>query len=323
LALLDRRAASNPARAQRFNYIKAFCDMSDEKTQKQFILELLGDLQILYADLYRLIMEYEPRLWEGKQVQEIKMDSDPWRMTTDKKYLYLCMRNFKCVSRYTVDTLQLVDEFPMISPSAIDISGNELYVHEEDVSIKVFNIVTKEIIREWNTLGYARAIKVNGENLYYADCSQENDYQIHVYNLSGSLIREFGKLGSEPGEFMCPYGMDIDDQFIYIGDNANSRVQVFHLLSFSSSHQWGSSGKENGKFTNLHEIRLYQDLCYVGDDIGIQMFTKEGDFLCRLGKDKAGSGPCEFDCIRGIVVMDTRLYVSDYANTRVVVYNNC
>jgi len=276
----------------------------------------LNELTLVSTDLIPLIIGYDTAVqWEGKQVQEIKTDGFPFRIASDQQYLYVCVLHSNNVARYTLDTLQLVDKIDTPKPSAIEISGHELYIHEEDGPIRVFNIFTKEILRQWNPTGYSRAIKLHGENLYYAN---SYDHQIYVYNLSGDLVKQFGKSGTKPGEFRCPYGMDIDDQFIFIADYSNNRVQVFHLSSCTYSHQWGTTGNENGQFASPHELRLDQDLCYVGDTNGIQVFAKDGEFLYRFGKNATGSGTGEFNNVRGIFV-GNRLYVSDSHNHRVVV----
>ena len=115
---------------------------------------------------------------------------------------------------------------------------------------------------------------------------------IYVYNLSGDLIKQFGKKGSGNGEFSILYGIDVDDKFMYVADD---RVQVFHLENCTYSHQWGSKGNQNGQFTDPKEVRLCEGLCYVGDLYGIQVFTKDGQFLSRLGKTPCGSGEGDFN----------------------------
>jgi len=291
--------------------------MSLNIPRQKVLLKLLEGLKLFYTDLNLLIVGYDRIQWEGKHIQDIRTYENPGKMVTDQKYFYICMP-FRCIARYTVETLQLVDKFTTISePEAIDISGNELYVYNYDGPIQVFETRTKEVIRQWNPPGVSCAIKLNRGNLYYANC---HDHQIHVYNLSGVLLKQFGKQGSEDGQFDGPSGMDIDDDYIFIVDSGNSRVQVFHLSSCTYSHKWGSSGTGNGEFVRPFEIRLDQDLCYVGDQNGVQVFTKDGqEFVYRFGENTPGSGTGEFLLVRGISVLGNRLYVGDYGNQRLVV----
>ena len=117
-----------------------------------------------------------------------------------------------------------------------------------------------------------------------------------------------------------PYGIDVDEKFIYIGDWGNCRIQVFHLNNCTYSHQWGSKGSGDWQFTFPREVRVAEGLCYVGDRYGIQIFKKEnGQFCYRLGKNTTGSGEGEFNLVVGILIINGCLYVSDYKNNRLVV----
>jgi len=285
--------------------------------RKESILKILDDLDLFYKEINQLIKEYETMVpWLGNTVQEVNIEKS-WKMATDQKYLYVCQCGTMCVARYTVDDLKLVDKFPLSSYAvAIDISGNELYVYDYNVALKVFNINTKDIIRQWKPLTKSFAIKIHGENLYYGG----DNGIVYVYNLSGVLIKQFSS-GSRNGEFFeCDaYGIDLDDKFIYVVDNGNFQVRVFDLENYTFSHQWGSKGTGNGQFSYPYEVTLYQGLCYVGDTCGIQVFTKDGQFLYRFGKTTQGSGQGEFNVVIGILVVSNRLYVSDFRNNRLVV----
>jgi len=225
-------------------------------TREQKLIEIFKSLNLIAVDLILIVVRYAKEVpWLGTKVQEIKSPKS-CRLTTDQKYLYVSMYeglNGFC-ARYTIDTLQLIDKFAITSYAfAVDLSGNELYLGDNRV-LKVFDINTKAIIRQWNTPAAIIGIKRNGEKLY---CTCSN-HIIYVYNyLSGSLIKEFGKSGKGNGECSYPRGIDIDDKFIYINDSYNHRVQVFNLENCTYSHQWGSRGNENGQMEYPCGIRLY------------------------------------------------------------------
>ena len=51
---------------------------------------------------------------------------------------------------------------------------------------------------------------------------------IMVYTLEGEMVHEFGRKGSDPGEFGMALGICIDDSgLVYVADRSNKRVQVF------------------------------------------------------------------------------------------------
>jgi len=283
--------------------------------RKQSLLKILGELNLVYNDLNRLITEYEIMVsWLGNKVQEIKI-SDSWKMVTDGKYLFIGQFGLNCISRYTIDTLKFIDKFTLTNyVAALDISGNELFVYDWN-SLKVLNINTKEVIRSWSTVTETYAIKIYDENLYFVG----SDGTIYVYDLFGKLIQQFGKSGYGNGEFSNPCGIDIDEGFIYIADCGNSRIQRFHLKNYTYDLQFGTHGNDNGQFISPDEVRLHQTLCYVGDLFGIQIFTNDGYFLYRFGQTNIGRGDNEFNQVRGILIIDNRLYVSEDRNNRLVV----
>jgi len=275
---------------------------------------MIEDLKVLYSDLNRLIVEYDTSVpWLGKKVQKQNIISS-WKMATDQKYLYICQWGGNCVLRYTIDGLELIDKFPLTSnAAAVDISDDKLYIYRWDRGITVFNINTKVIIREWCPPAKSVSLKIYDNHLYYA--SQVGT--IYVYSLSGDLIKQYdcGKKG-----IVFIFGIDIDDKFIFIAERNKCQIQVYHIENGQLSHQWGNKGIENGLFTLPNEVRLYQELCCVGDQCGIQVFTKEGDFLCRFGKTSPGNGEGEFKRVVGILMIGNRLYTSEEDNNRLMIF---
>jgi len=276
-------------------------------------LKILDDLHLLYSVLNQLIVEYEfTTPWVGQKIMEVTVP-DSWKITTDQKYLYVCQWSGRCVSRYTLDTLKLVDQFKFVSyASAIDILGNELYVYEWNVSLKVIDINTTDIIRQWIPMKTGNAMKIYDGNLYYLASEV-----LCIYNLEGKFIKQFGKKGVGNGEFDIAHGIDIDSKFIYIADLNNARIQVLHLGTFTYSHQWGKRGVEDGLLTDPFEVRLYCTFCCVGDLFGIQIFTKDGSFLSRLSNQNQER---QFHRVLGLVMVNDRLYVSEDSNDRLSVW---
>jgi len=278
------------------------------------VLNILNELAVFYTDLNRLITEYEGLPFFGTQVQQVKILGS-LKLATDEKYLYVGTTSLGVVERYDLNTLQLVNTFPLGKPRdiyGIDIYENELYISDGG-SLSVLSIPTTLLVRQWQT-HVAYTIKIHNGNVY---CGTNRNIQI--YNLIGNLVKQIGKDGSGNAEFNGIWGIEMNNKFIYITDRDNHRIQVLNLENCTYSYQWGGQGSKNGKFSYPSEIRIYQDVCYVGDNTSIQGFTKDGKFLCRFGKTLPGNGSNEFYNIKGMIIIRNRMYVSEHGNNRVVV----
>jgi len=116
---------------------------------QQTLLKILSELDFFYSDLNRLIVDYISLIpFAGNRVQSITVH-DSWKLATDQNYLYVCQWGSRCVGRYTLDTLQLIDKINLDGYGATaDIYNNELYVSDW-TALKVFNLDTKKMVRQW------------------------------------------------------------------------------------------------------------------------------------------------------------------------------
>jgi len=116
--------------------------------------------------------------------------------------------------------------------------------------------------------------------------------------------------------FFSPAGITVDEKYLYVCDKDNNRVQVLD--------------KENGTFIRYFEDRkrnflrpqsilLHDDFICVGDQDGIQLFTRESNKCVQiLGKKGGGIG--EFDTVAGICIVGDKLYAADFRNKRIQVW---
>jgi sugar lactone lactonase YvrE len=85
-------------------------------------------------------------------------------------------------------------------------------------------------------------------NLYVSFMIQ---HKLVVYTDSGELVREWGKLGKEDGEFHQPGGIVIDSEGrVTVADQCNHRVQRFTADGMFVM-KWGEHGSEAGQFGGL------------------------------------------------------------------------
>ena len=128
--------------------------------------------------------------------------------------------------------------------------------------------------------------------------------RISVYDSAGKLLRQWGRTGSNDGEFDCPGGLAVrQDGRVYVADQTNRRVQVFDGEGKFLS-KWGEHGSKPGQFGGKVSIRSRvggpQFLAFdskgnlyttEGSEGRVQKFTPEGKFLLAWGdnEDKPGS----------------------------------
>ena len=74
-----------------------------------------------------------------------------------------------------------------------------------------------------------------------------NSDRIQVFDRDGKFLRQWGGHGYEPGEFLRPRALAIDDQDrIYIADSCNHRIQVFDTHG-KVLRMWGTRGTDPGQ----------------------------------------------------------------------------
>jgi DNA-binding beta-propeller fold protein YncE len=142
--------------------------------------------------------------------------------------------------------------------------------------------------------GYPTDVVVDHAGNFYVSEYGEND-RIQVFSPDGTWIRQWGGHGREPGEFLRPRGMDIDDDDrIYVADSCNHRIQVFDT-SGKLLKMWGSRGTQPGQLSYPYDLALGPDrslyVCEYGNH-RVQRFTRDGVSMGCWGH--SGRGPVEF-----------------------------
>ena len=95
-----------------------------------------------------------------------------------------------------------------------------------------------------------------------------------IVSQNGTFLKTFGRPGSEPGEFAKPWGIHVDDDYVYVVESGNLRVSVFYTSGefITSFSRWGY---RKGELSHPHGITIDRDgFLYVCDSSNnrIQVF---------------------------------------------------
>jgi DNA-binding beta-propeller fold protein YncE len=143
--------------------------------------------------------------------------------------------------------------------------------------------------------------------------------RVHKYTREGQLIKEWGGHGREPGEFLRPQSMAIDENdHLWVADSCNHRIQIFDADG-KLLRSWGEAGNEPGKLYYPYSIALDGNGHLYVVEYGnhrIQKFTLDGKSLGCWGE--SGREPGQLFNPWGLVrSSDGRLFVLDTNNHRV------
>lgn len=154
-------------------------------------------------------------------------------------------------------------------------------------------------------------------NLYVAEYGEFD--RIQVFTPSGEFVRQWGGHGYDPGQFLKPRALAIDeDDLIYVADSCNHRIQVF-AADGTLVRTWGSRGSGAGQMAFPYDVGLGPDgtlyVCEYGN-CRVQRFRRDGRPLGLWGEP--GREPGQLDGPYALAV-DSRGAVSvvDSGNHRV------
>jgi len=144
--------------------------------------------------------------------------------------------------------------------------------------------------------------------------------------VTGAVVGMFGSEGVSSGQLNHPWGVAVDDKYVYVAEHINNRVQLFSKHSpFTSVRSFGVAGNGNGTFNGLLDVAVDDNYIYATEynNARVQIFNKHTfSFIHAIGTGKSGSSNGEFGGrVGGVGVDDDYIYVSDTDNHRVQIFN--
>jgi len=214
----------------------------------------------------------------------------------------------------------------------VDLKSDRLYIIDQK-SVFVQNLKEKgnEISHAWNlpyTDSYDRNIKIDNS----IDSGNDNIYitiglqpQIFIYSKEKKELKKvFGKKwpGRGMGEFTKPSHLAIDQNYLYICDTNNHRIQVLDKETGHYISQWGKKGCSIGQFEFPSAIYLIseknnsninsssnEDLFYITDNKSIQLFNRKGKCVQRIEERAHNISDIHYNY--GLCLFNGLLYISD------------
>ena len=89
--------------------------------------------------------------------------------------------------------------------------------------------------------------------------AQQDGDRIVRYTKEGKFVREWGKLGSNPGEFFGPHALAFDSQGrLFVADRSNNRLQIFDK-DMNFIDDWRHFGRPSGLWINKDDTLFVAD----------------------------------------------------------------
>ncbi len=133
--------------------------------------------------------------------------------------------------------------------------------------------------------GYPTDVVIDQAGNFYVAEYGEND-RIQVFSPEGKWLRQWGGHGYEPGEFLKPRALAIDENDrLFVADSCNHRIQVFDTQG-NLLDSWGSRGDKPGEMSYPYDLAIGPDHCLYVCEYGnhrVQKFTPRRQVAGSLG----------------------------------------
>ena len=157
--------------------------------------------------------------------------------------------------------------------------------------------------------------------IYIANRSYENrpdGIRISVVSMDEEYISEFGSYGEDPGQFVWPTALALDDRGnVYLADEWLNRISIY-TGDGEFVRSWGRSGSGNGELDRPAGLAINGDTIFITDSRNhrVQKFSLDGSYIGQFGSFGSGNG--ELNMPWGIGLdKDGNAYVADWRNDRI------
>ena len=284
----------------RFNHMYEFCygKIFNPFLRKQDEGIVLGAIEPIGTTFSNIVRDYDWPLqykWgiTGSANGEF---NNPESIVIYNNEIIICDKRNHRIQVYELDGTFLrqwgtfgrgIGQFEYPNGLAICNDMNEIFVCDKlNNRIQVFRLNDNSFVRMFNT-NSPTGIAICG-NLVFVTNNQI--HSIQCFQTDGMLIREWGSLGTNPGQFNSPYGITVSSitMELFVCDMGNHRVQVFDFDG-NFLRQWGSLGTQlqfpQTQYPQFITLTLEGDVLVtdlIRDSGRIQQFTPDGTIVREI-----------------------------------------
>uniref|UniRef100_A0A1X7UHB5 SMP-30/Gluconolactonase/LRE-like region domain-containing protein n=1 Tax=Amphimedon queenslandica TaxID=400682 RepID=A0A1X7UHB5_AMPQE len=157
---------------------------------------------------------------------------------------------------------------------------------------------------------YGVAVHTNGE--VYAS---SDDGFVQVFSEDGTAVRRIGSKGNGNGQLEYPWAADFNNKRVQVFKEDGTFVKVFHCDRNESDVAVDNEGKIHVTISDQHHVQVFSPDGKTRLDTYNRVFSEDGTAVRRIGSKGNGNG--QFDKPWGLLLVENKLYVSDYDLNRV------
>ena len=163
------------------------------------------------------------------------------------------------------------------------------------------------------------AVQDSDGNFYVAEYGEYD--RIQKFSPAGEYLLQWGGHGSEPGQFIRPQNLAIDEKNqVWVADACNHRIQIFDSEG-NFQRMVGREGGAVGQLQYPYDLVLAKDGSLLISEFGshrIQRWSRDGQFLGAWGSHGRGEGQL-FNPWALVQDSTGRIHILDTNNHRVQV----
>jgi len=192
----------------------------------------------------------------------------------DKKNVSICNLQLQRLSSFPLPELGPHIPHLTVDNNLIYVTGyrNQVCIYMSDGTIQntMGSIDASSAQGEFNN---PCGLTVNDNTLYI--CDSRNHRIETFFTQDDSFVREWGRYGSEKGQFKLPYIIYCCEDIVYVGDNLSVQLFTSEGLFIQRIGNF-EEGDEEGEFNDVCGVCVVNDKLYVSDhrNTRIQVFER-------------------------------------------------